>query len=93
MGWKGDPHLNPLHLFSDVLIIAGFILLAASLEKLYKAQRTHVGGLVLLAGAWRWQRRTSATPAQHEDGAAAMKAKTISPGVSSTTCWGTPLPW
>jgi len=52
MGWKGDPHLNPLHLFSDVLIIAGFILLAASLEKLYKAQRTHVGGLVLLAGAW-----------------------------------------
>ena len=41
MGWKGDPHLNPLHILSDVLIFAGFILLAAAWDKLYKAQRAH----------------------------------------------------
>lgn len=40
LGWKGDPHLNPLHILSDVVIFAGFILLASAWEKLYKAQRT-----------------------------------------------------
>ena len=41
MGWQGNPHLNPLHLFSDVLIFGGFILLASAWDVLYKAQRTH----------------------------------------------------
>ena len=41
MGWKGDPHLNPLHLFSYVVIFGGFFLLAAAWNVLYKAQRTH----------------------------------------------------
>lgn len=41
MGWQGDPHLNPLHLLSDVLIFGGFILLASAWDVLYKAQRTH----------------------------------------------------
>jgi protein-S-isoprenylcysteine O-methyltransferase Ste14 len=41
MGWKGDPHLNPLHILSDILIFGGFILLAAAWDVLYKAQREH----------------------------------------------------
>ncbi|MBF6613034.1 MAG: isoprenylcysteine carboxylmethyltransferase family protein [Chloroflexi bacterium] len=38
-GWNGDPHLNPLHLFSYVFIGGGFILLATAWDVLYKAQR------------------------------------------------------
>lgn len=41
MGWKGDPHANPLHILSNVLIFSGFILLAASWRKLYVAQAQH----------------------------------------------------
>jgi protein-S-isoprenylcysteine O-methyltransferase Ste14 len=41
LGWKGDPHLNPLHLFSYVLIFGGFILLEEAWRVLYQAQRAH----------------------------------------------------
>ena len=41
LGWQGDPHWNPLHLLSTVLIGGGFILLAAAWKVLYEAQRTH----------------------------------------------------
>ena len=47
LGWKGDPHLNPLHLLSYVVIFGGFILLAGAWNVLYKAQRAHtlaIGG-------------------------------------------------
>jgi len=41
LGWKGDPHLNPIHLLSNVFIFGGFILLASAWDVLYKAQRSH----------------------------------------------------
>lgn len=41
LGWKGDPHLNPIHLLSNVFIFGGFVLLASAWDVLYKAQRSH----------------------------------------------------
>lgn len=41
LGWKGNPHTNPLHVASNIFILAGFILLAAAWKVLYKAQRLH----------------------------------------------------
>lgn len=38
-GWKGDPHLDPFHVTSYVLIGGGFWLLSASWPVLYRAQR------------------------------------------------------
>ena len=41
LGFKGDPHSNPIHIASYVFIIGGFILLASSWRVLYTAQRDH----------------------------------------------------
>ena len=41
LGWKGDPHWNPIHLLSSVLIFGGLIYLGRAWEVLYKAQRSH----------------------------------------------------
>jgi protein-S-isoprenylcysteine O-methyltransferase Ste14 len=40
LGWKGDPHFTPMHWLSDGLIAAGFILIGAAWDVLFKAQRT-----------------------------------------------------
>jgi protein-S-isoprenylcysteine O-methyltransferase Ste14 len=39
MGWSGDPHANPIHLLSDVLIAGGFVVLASAWRVLYRAQK------------------------------------------------------
>ena len=41
LGWKGDPHFNPMHLLSNGLIFGGFILLASAWRVLFEAQREH----------------------------------------------------
>jgi methanethiol S-methyltransferase len=40
IGWKIDPHFDPLHMLSNILILGGFILLSAAWKVLYDAQRT-----------------------------------------------------
>jgi len=42
LGWKVNPHFDPLHVLSNVLIFAGFVLLSAGWKVLYEAQRDHV---------------------------------------------------
>lgn len=40
-GFQGNPHFNPIHLFSSFLILFGFILLSSSWRILYAAQCEH----------------------------------------------------
>lgn len=41
-GWKGDPHFTFLHLLSEGLIAAGFILIGSAWRVLYESQRNHI---------------------------------------------------
>ena len=41
LGLKGDPHFSEIHLFSEMLIWAGFIFTGAAWKVLYVAQRSH----------------------------------------------------
>ena len=43
LGWKGDPHFNPIHILSSVVIGGGFLLLSAAWPVLFRAQRA--GGI------------------------------------------------
>src|SRR5713101_6256772 len=40
LGLKGDPHMDPLHIVSEVLIVVGLFLLASSWRILYAAQQS-----------------------------------------------------
>ncbi len=40
-GWKGNPHFGPLHVVSNILVLGGLFLLAASWRILFKAQRNY----------------------------------------------------
>jgi protein-S-isoprenylcysteine O-methyltransferase Ste14 len=40
LGLKGDPHMDPLHIVSEVLIVGGLFLLASSWRVLYAAQKS-----------------------------------------------------
>ena len=40
VGFTGNPHLNPIHIASNLLIAAGFILLATAWRVLFNAQQT-----------------------------------------------------
>ncbi len=49
LGMKSNPHLDPLHILSNVLIVLGFWLLASSWNVLYRAQRD---GVLAIKGAY-----------------------------------------
>lgn len=40
-GFTGDPHFNMLHILSNILIFAGFIMLSSAWSVLFKAQKKH----------------------------------------------------
>jgi len=40
LGLQGNPHFNVLHLASDALILAGFVMIASAWRVLHEAQRT-----------------------------------------------------
>lgn len=57
-GLKGDPHVNPVHILSDVLIFGGLVLLGSAWRVLYMAQRNH---RLAVSGPYAWVRHPQYT--------------------------------
>jgi protein-S-isoprenylcysteine O-methyltransferase Ste14 len=57
-GWKGDPHLSPFHIASDVLIAGGFIVMSSAWRVLHEAQTS---GRVATTGAYSYVRHPQYT--------------------------------
>jgi protein-S-isoprenylcysteine O-methyltransferase Ste14 len=53
LGWKGDPHLSPLHILSNLVIAGGFALLSSAWPVLYQAQRS---GRLAVGGPYAYVR-------------------------------------
>ena len=53
LGLQGDPHSNPIHVLSNLLIFGGFFLLYSAWKVLYTAQRKHV---LAVTGPYRYVR-------------------------------------
>ena len=53
LGFQGDPHWNPIHILSNVLIFGGFILLASAWRVLHAAQQRQS---LAVTGAYAWVR-------------------------------------
>jgi len=53
LGFKGDPHSNPVHLLSNIFIFGGFILLASAWRVLHAAQQD---GKLATTGAYAYVR-------------------------------------
>lgn len=50
LGFKGNPHFNPVHIASQVIIVSGFWIVASAWNILYQAQRA---GKVATEGPYR----------------------------------------
>lgn len=53
LGFKGNPHVDPLHIASNILIVIGFIILSSAWGVLHKAQKT---GTMAVDGLYRKMR-------------------------------------
>ena len=53
LGFKGNPHLNPIHLASNLIILGGFFVLASAWRVLFEALRA---GTLATTGAYAYVR-------------------------------------